>query len=128
DFENNFKREEFKHNIDISKLDYTSTNELEKAIDQIITSSVNDYYSTWSIKNFLCDIKNICTPNKYIHFLNALIDINDMLLDFQSFKEVIITAIKDWSYYPEVKSWKHEKFKYILSAKFQHLDYGRNLN
>lgn len=124
----NFKREDFKHNIDVTELDYTSTKEIEKAIDQIIVNNTNDYNSNWCIKNFLSDIKKICSPDKYVKFLNVLVDINERLLDFQSFKEIINNAIKEWDYYPEVKSWKREQFKYILSTKFKHFDYGNTLN
>lgn len=125
---NNFKKEEFTHNIDLTKLDYTSTKEIEKAIDSIITNNIDSYNHRWSIENFLSDILDKCSPSEYIQFLNALVDVSDNLLDFHSFENIIEKAINEWDYYPEVKKWKQEKFKYILLTKLQHFDYGNTLS
>ncbi len=122
---NNFKKEAFLHNIDLTKLDYTSTKEIEKAIDQIILNNVDSYNHRWSIENFLLDILEQCPPNNYVQFLNALVEVNDNLLDFHSFENAIEKAINEWDYYPEVKTWKQEKFKYILLTKLEHFDYGK---
>lgn len=125
---NNFKKEAFLHNIDLTKLDYTSTKEIEKAIDQIILNNVDSYNHRWSIENFLLDILEQCPPNNYVQFLNALVEVNDNLLDFHSFENAIEKAINEWDYYPEVKTWKQEKFKYILLTKLEHFDYGNSLS
>jgi hypothetical protein len=125
---NNFKKETFLHNIDLTKLDYTSTKEIEKAIDQIILNNADSYNHRWSIENFLSDILEQCPPNNYVQFLNALVEVNDNLLDFHSFENAIEKAINEWGYYPEVRTWKQEKFKYILLTKLEHFDYGNSLN
>lgn len=124
----NFKKEEFTHNIDLTKLDYTSTKEIEKAIDSIKTNNIDSYNHRWSIENLLSDIIEKCSPNEYIQFLNALVDVSDNLLDFHSFEIIIEKAIDEWDFHPEVKNWKQEKLKYILLTKLQHFDYGNTLN
>lgn len=125
---NNFKKEDFLHNIDLTRLDYTSTKGIEKAIDSIIVNNVDSYNHRWSIENFLSDILDKCSPNEYTQFLNALVDVSDNLLDFHSFENIVEKAINEWDYYPEVKNWKQEKFKYILLTKLQHFDSGNNLS
>lgn len=125
---NNFNKEAFLHNIDLTKLDYTSTKEIEKAIDQIILNNADSYNHRWSIENLLSDILEQCPPNQYVQFLNALVEVSDNLLDFYSFKNAIEKAINEWGYYPEVKTWKQEKFKYILLTKLEHFDYGNSLS
>lgn len=123
-----FNKEDFKHNVDLSAIDITSTKELEKAIDSIIVSSPDSYNHRWSIENFLSDVVDKCTPNEYTQFLNALVDVNEKLLDFHTFENIIEKAIIEWDYYPEIKNWKQEKFKYILLNKLQHFDYGNTLS
>lgn len=125
---NNFKKEAFLYNIDLTELDYTSTKEIEKAIDQIILNNVDSYNHRWSIENLLSDILEQCPPNQYVQFLNALVEVNDNLLDFHSFENTIEKAVNEWDYYPEVKTWKQEKFKYILLTKLEHFDHGNSLS
>ena len=124
----NFNKEDFKHNIDISAIDISSTKELEKAIDSIIVKSADSYNHRWKIENFLSDIVDKCNPNEYIQFLNALVDVNEKLLDFYTFENIIKTTIEEWDYYPDIKKWKREKFKYILLIKLQYFDYGNRLS
>lgn len=128
DENNSFKKEEFTHNIDLTKLDYTSTKEIEKAIDSIIMNNVDSYNHRRSIEYFLSEIINKCSSNEYTQFLDALVDVSDNLLDFNSFENIIKKAINEWDFYPEVKKWKQEKFKYILLTKLQHFDYGNTLS
>ncbi|HRE76380.1 MAG TPA: ATP-binding protein [Flavobacterium sp.] len=125
---NNFKKEDFTHNIDLTKIDYTSTKEIEKAIDSIITNNTDSYNHRWSIDNFLSDILDKCSLNEYTPFLNALVDVSDNLLSFHSFEKILKKAINEWDFYPEVKKWKQEKFRYILLTKLQHFDYGNTLS
>ncbi|WP_067150180.1 AAA family ATPase [Pseudotamlana agarivorans] len=119
-----FNKGDFKHIIVLSAIDTSSTKELEKAIDSIIVNSANSYNHRWGIENFLSDIVDKCAPNEYTQFLNALVDVNEKLLDFHTFENIIEKAINEWDYYPEIKKWKQEKFKYILLNKLQHFDYG----
>lgn len=125
---NNFNRENFVHNIDLDKLDYSSTRELEKAIDKIILANPESFNHRWNIESFLSDILIKCTPNQYVGFLDALININHNLLDFNSFENFIEKAFAEWDYYPEIKKWKQEKFKYILLTKLEYFDYGNTLS
>jgi HEAT repeat protein len=125
---NHFKKETILHNIDLTELDYTSTKEIEKAIDVIILNNADSYNHRWNIENFLSDILDKCSPNEYTQFLNALVDVSDNLLDFHSFETTVEKAINEWTYYPEVKTWKQEKFKYILLTKLPHFDYGNSLS
>ena len=125
---NSFKKETFLHHIDLDQLNYLSTKEIEKAIDFIISNNDNTYNHRWAIENFLLEIIDKCSPYHYTQFLNALVDVNDNLLDFNSFENTIEKAIKDWGYYPEMKIWKQEKFKYILLTKLNHFDYGNSLS
>lgn len=124
----NFNQEDFQHNLNLTEIDITSTKELEKAIDSIIVNSADSYNHRWSIENFLSDIIDICTPNEYTQFLNALIDVNEKLLDFHTFENIIEKTIEEWDYYPDIKKWKQEKFKYILLNKLQYFDYGNTLS
>jgi hypothetical protein len=123
-----FKKEDYPHNIDITTIDYTSTKELEKAINFILTNNKESFNNRWNIENFLSDILNECTLNKSIHFLDALVDISDELLDFYTFENIIGKAIQEWDYYPDLKKWKQERFKYILLTKLQHFDHGNTLS
>lgn len=123
-----FNKGGFKHNIVLSAIDISSTKELEKAIDSIIVNSADSYNHRWSIENFLSDVVDKCSPNEYTRFLNALVDVNEKLLDFRTFENIIGKAINEWGYYPEIKNWKQEKFKYILLNKLQHFDYGNALS
>lgn len=125
---NNFNREDFAHNIDLDELDYTSTRELEKVIDKIILNNPESFNHRWNIENLLIDIVEKTAPNQYIGFLNAFVDISQSLLDFDTFENIIKKALVEWEYYPEVKKWKNEKFKYILLTKLEHFDYGNNLS
>jgi len=125
---NNFSKEDFAHNIDLDKLDYISTKELEKAIDTIILDNPASFNHRWAIENFLSEVLKTCAPNQYTGFLDALINISQNLLDFDSFENIIENALIEWDYYPEVKKWKQKKFKYILPAKLEHFDYGNTLS
>lgn len=125
---NNFKQKGFIHNIDLDKLDCISTKELEKAIDTIILDNPESFNHRWNIENLFSDILKKNVPNQYIGFLDALVNINQNLLDFDSFKSIIEKALVEWDYYPEVKKWKQEKFKYILLTKLEHFDYGNTLS
>lgn len=125
---NSFKQETFLHHIDLDELNYISTKEIEKAIDFIISNTDNSYNHRWTIEIFLLDIIHKCSPYHYTQFLDALVDVNDNLLDFHSFENTIEKAINDWSYYPEMKIWKQKKFKYILLTKLNHFDYGNSLS
>lgn len=124
----NFNQKDFQHNIDLSAIDTSSTKELEKAIDSIIVSSADSYNHRWSIENFLSDVVDKCFPNECTQFLNALIDVNEKLLDFYTFENIIKKTINEWGYYPDVKKWKQDKFKYILLSKLQYFDYGNTLS
>lgn len=123
-----FSKENFKHNIDLTGIDISSTKELEKTIDSIILSNTDSYNHRWSIENFILDVVDKCSPSEYTQFLNALVDVNEQLLDFHTFENIIEKTIKKWGYYPDIKEWKQKKFKYILSGKLQHFDYGNTLS
>ena len=86
--------------ITIVPWERTMLKEIEKAIDQIILNNVDSYNHRWSIENFLLDILEQCPPNNYVQFLNALVEVNDNLLDFHSFENAIEKAINEWDYYP----------------------------
>lgn len=125
---NNFKKETFLHNIDLTQFDCSSTKEIERSIDFIISNNVETYNHRWSIENFLSDILDKCSPDEYTQFLDALVDVSDDLLDFHSFESTIKKAINEWDYYPEIKNWKKKKFKHILLTKLHHFDYGNGLS
>lgn len=125
---NNFKKKEFVHNINLNELDYTSTREIEKAIDTIILNNSESFNHRWNIENLLSDILKICAPSEYVLFLDALVNINQNLLDFDSFEIIIEKALLEWDYYPEIKKWKQEKFKYVLLTKFEYFDSGNTLS
>lgn len=125
---NNVSKDDFSHNIDLETLDYSSTKELEKAIDRIILNNPESFNHRWNIENLLSDILKICVPSQYIGFLDAMVNISQNLLDFNSFENIIEKALIKWDYYPEVKKWKQEKFKYILLTKLEHFDYGNTLS
>lgn len=119
-----FKKEAFLHHIDLEKLDLTSVKELEAAIGIILSNDQSSYNHRWTIENFLSEAVDRCSPEQYILFLDAVVEIDDKLIDFQAFENTIEKALNDWSYYPALKNWKQEKFKYILLAKLNHFDYG----
>ncbi|KIO54436.1 ATP-binding protein [Flavobacterium hibernum] len=123
-----FKKETFRHDIDILQLDYTSAKQIEKAIDCIIIKNQESYNHRWSIQNLLTDIIEHCQPAQYIQFLNALIDISDKLLDFDSLENTLKEAFKQWSYYPALKIWKKEKFKIVLQSRLKHFNFVEHLS
>ncbi|WP_405199226.1 AAA family ATPase [Christiangramia sp. LLG6405-1] len=123
-----FNKKDFQHNINLLKINITSTKELEKAIDSIILSTKDSFNHRWSIENFLLEVTDNCSPNQYTQFLNAIVDVNEDLLDFQTFENILKKTIQEWDYYPDLKKWKQEKFKYILLRKLQYFDYGNTLN
>ncbi|PQA97067.1 hypothetical protein B0A69_03190 [Chryseobacterium shigense] len=125
---NGFKKEEFAHNIDLNKLDYTLTKEIEKAIDQIVLNNNETYNHRWTIENFLTDIVNKCSPNEYTLFLSVLVEVDASLIDFHSFEITLKKAFTQWDYYPGVKIWKKDNFNNVISTKLQHFDYGNTLN
>jgi hypothetical protein len=125
---NYFKKETFLHNIDLNQFDCSSSKEIEKALDFIISNNADSYNHRWNIENFLSDILVKCSPDEYIQFLNALVDVSDDLLSFHSFESTVEKAISEWDYYPDVKKWKKENFKYILLTKLQHFDHGSTLS
>ncbi|GAA5098109.1 hypothetical protein GCM10023210_33940 [Chryseobacterium ginsengisoli] len=125
---NGFKKEEFAHNIDLNKLDYTSTKEIEKAIDQIVLDNIETYNHRWKIENLFADILNKCSPDEYTLFLSVLVEVDPSLLDFNSFEITLKKAFTQWDYYPAVKIWKKENFNNVISTKLQHFDYGNTLN
>jgi len=125
---NEFKKEDFLHNIDLINLDVTSIKEIEEAINSIIINNPTSHSNRWNIEKLLLDILDRCSPNEYTRFLDAIVGINDNLLSFYSFENIIEKAINEWGFYPKIKEWKQENFKYILLIKFKHFDSGNTLN
>ncbi|MEL1252165.1 ATP-binding protein [Flavobacterium sp. DGU38] len=119
-----FKKEVFLHHINLDELNYTSIKGIEEAIVFIISNDKSSYNQRWAIEHFLSDVVNKCSPDQYISFLDALVDVDDKLLNFDAFENTIEKAINDWSYYPGVNIWKQEKFKYVLLTKLNHFDHG----
>jgi hypothetical protein len=119
-----FRKDSFPHHINLDELDYTSVKGLEESISFIVSKNESSYNQRWTIENFLSDAVNKCLPNQYIPFLNALVDVNEEMLDFDAFENTIQKAIDDWGYYPAMNAWKEEKFKHILLAKLNHFDHG----
>ncbi len=126
-YSNDFDKEKFVHEIDLSGVDISSTRDLEKAISTIIEN--NDSYSNrWKIDNFLTEIKNKCQPKNYTNQLDAIVDIDSELLSFYSFEDAIKERLEEWSFYPSLKQWKKEKFRYVILTWFENFDYGNSLS
>ena len=126
-YSNDFDKEKFGHEIDLSGIDISSIRDLEKAISTIIEN--NDSYSNrWEIDNFLTEIKNKCQPKNYTNQLDAIVDIDSELLSFYSFEDAIRERLEEWSYYPSLKQWKKEKFRYVILTWFENFDYGNSLS
>lgn len=126
-YSNDFDKEKHVHEIDLSGIDISSTRDLEKAISTIIEN--NDSYSNrWKIDIFLIEIKNNCQPKDYTNQLDAIVDIDSELLSFYSFEDAIKERLEEWSYYPSLKQWKKEKFRYVILTWFENFDYGNSLS
>jgi hypothetical protein len=126
-YTNDFNKEKFGHEIDLNSVDVNSTRDLEKAISTIIEN--NDSYSNrWKIDNFLAEIKNNCLPKDYVNQLDSIVDIDSELLSFYSFEDAIRERLEEWSYYPSLKQWKKEKFRYVILTWFENFDYGNSLS
>lgn len=127
DYSNDFKKEKFAHEINLNNIDANSTRDLEKTISIIIEN--NDSYSNrWKIDNFLSEVKDNCLPKDYVTQLDAIVDIDSELLSFYSFEGAIRERLNEWSYYPSLKQWKKEKFRYVLLTWFENFDYGNSLS
>ncbi|MGY0391694.1 AAA family ATPase [Bizionia sp. KMM 8389] len=126
-YSNDFDKGKFIHGIDLNNIDINSTRDIEKAISAIIEN--NDSYSNrWKIDNFLSEIKNNCQPKDYSKQLDAIVDIDSGLLSFYSFEDAIRERLEEWSYYPSLKQWKKEKFRYVILTWFENFDYGNSLS
>ncbi|WP_111682188.1 ATP-binding protein [Winogradskyella tangerina] len=126
-YSNDFDKDKFVHGIDLNSIDINSTRDLEKAISTIIENS-DSYSNRWEIDNFLSEIKNNCQPNDYSKQLDAIVDIDSGLLSFYSFEDAIRERLEEWSYYPSLKQWKKEKFRYVILTWFENFDYGNSLS
>ncbi|WP_282055720.1 AAA family ATPase [Maribacter luteus] len=126
-YSNDFDKEKFVHEIDLSGIDISSTRDLEKAISTIIENS-DSYSNRWKIDNFLSEIKDNCQSKDYVNQLDAIVDIDSELLSFYSFEDAIKERLKEWSYYPSLKQWKKEKFRYVILTWFENFDYGNSLS
>lgn len=115
---NDFSKEKYKHNIDLTSINITSTKGLENGINKIIKQS-DKYTNRWEIENFLSDIKNNCSSKEYILHLDALIDIDLDLLDFSTLETALRERLEEWSIHPAVKQWKKVKFNYVISTWFK---------
>jgi len=49
-----------------------------------------------------------------------LINLEPGLLDFYSYEKALVAAIKEWSIYPSVITWKKISFTPFLKSKFAH--------
>lgn len=127
EYTNNFNSKDYVHNIDLSKLNITSTKEIEKAIKQIASSN-EDYNSKWRIDNFLEDILSKINVSEYINHLDSLVDIDSNILDFYSFKDALQQRLQKWDFHPLVKEWKKNKFRYVLLNWFDNFnDYNLSI-
>ncbi len=123
-----FNLKDYDHHIDLVSLDFTNLKEVESAIAILMQDNTESHLIRWYIQNFLSDIVAICPAEKQIGFLNVLIAIDDRLLEFDSFEDILKKALKEWMYFPEVESWKKSKFTHIVLSKLPHFDYGNTLN
>lgn len=116
-YQNNFKKEDYLHGIDLSKLDILSTQDIEDSIRKI-NHSGDDYYNRWAVENFLSEIKKNCIPKDYVHHLDALVNLSSELLNLYAFENVLKDRFNEWDFHPAVRQWKKEKFRYVLSKWF----------
>ncbi len=122
-YKNDFSKEKYKHNIDLTTINISSTKSLENSINQIVEQS-DKYTNRWEIDNFLLDLKNKCSSRDYISHLDALIDIDLGLLDYSTLETALEERLKEWSIHPAVKQWKKTKFNYVISNWFKHFNNG----
>ena len=122
-YRNDFSKEKYKHNVDLTTINISSTKSLENAINQIVEQS-DKYANRWEIDNFLSDIKNSCSSKGYVSHLDALIDIDLGLLDFSTLETALKERLKEWNIHPAVKQWKKTKFNYVISTWFKHFSNG----
>ncbi|MBC8754669.1 AAA family ATPase [Kordia sp. YSTF-M3] len=116
---NDFSKEKYKHNIDLSAIDISSTKNLENSIIQIINQT-EKHSNRWEINNFLSDIKSNCSSKEYISHLDALIDIDSSLLSFSSLETALKERLEEWNIHPAVRQWKKTKFDYVILTWFKH--------
>ncbi len=116
------EKDDFSHGLDLTDFDYTTTDNLEKAIREIILLNSTDHRFRFYVEDFLIDVISLPQHDQYLPFLNALIEIDIELLDFYTFEKVLEKAITDWDYYPSLEAWKRDNFKHILYTRFDHFN------
>lgn len=123
----NFNQKDYLHGIVLDKVDFTSFQDLETKIKSIIHENTESFNNRWVIENLFFDIIADCPPDKYIGFLDALIEVDNALLEFDSFREILEKAITCWSFFPAIRNWKKIKFGDILLSKLEYFDHGNTL-
>lgn len=116
------EKDDFSHGLDLTNFDYTTTDDLEKAIREIIVLHTTDHRFRFYVEDFLINVISLLQPDQYLPFLNALIEIDIELLDFYTLEKVLEKVLTDWDYYPSLKVWKRDNFKHILSTRFDHFN------
>lgn len=117
--------ENYEHELDLNSIDYTSTFGLEKSINGIIlknTEKSEKYKNRFIIKKLLFDLIEKCEPEQFTLFLSSLINVDKDLLDYYTLENVLEKCLSEWSFYPEIKKWKRDNFKFILSVRFEHFN------
>lgn len=118
---NEYDNKKNKHNINLDELIITSTSSLENAIVKI-EAGLDKYDERLKVDDLLADIKKGCSVKNQVEHLDALIDIDQNLINFYSIENALEQRLKDWKYNPLVVIWGKEKFKYFLEKWFSHFD------
>ncbi|MCY1719232.1 NACHT domain-containing protein [Prolixibacteraceae bacterium Z1-6] len=112
--------------VDLSKIDIYSTSSLNSAISKI--KSTNEYfYVRAEISQFLNDVKQTCTPQNYVHHLDAFLDVNPELLSFYTFEDALKDRLEEWSFHPLVKQWKKDNFEKALKIWFSNFNWNEGI-
>lgn len=101
----------------IKKVDAGSCDQITKAILLLKKKSSNDYLDASLFFNML---RQNVPASAYVRHLEALVQLDPETVSFWSYKEGLVAALKEWSFHPEVKAWKHKAFPGFLKDKFPH--------
>ena len=109
--------------INFNKVNFLSTSSLNSAFKKIKSNDEHHFVRS-QISKFLSDIKDACSPDNYVHHLNALIDINPELISLYTFEDALKERLENWNSHPLVKQWMKQNFGKALKIWFSNFSWN----
>jgi len=101
----------------IKKIDLSSNEDIIRLFEKLKEEAENNYVD---FEKLFGEFRKAVKPDDYVNHLNMLINLEPGLLDFYSYEKALVAAIKEWSIYPSVITWKKISFTPFLKSKFAH--------